>query len=171
MTTDADVAVTGGLFLAAAAMFWLGWALLPVRIGAFFQPNDFGAVHARLRLWIWLFRLHLFGHIVAVMAFVALVVSLSGLSGAPLVAPAVAVLCVGLIVIALAAAFYYHFAAWGALDMQGKEDEAVRSLVRSLRVPTEYVTCLTRVGRVFSALAKWCWRSGSWGVRSYRSGS
>ena len=107
------------------------------------------SVHARLRLWIWLFRLHLFGHIVAVMAFVALAVSLSGLSGAPLVAPAVAVLCVGLIVIAFAAAFYYHFAAWGALDMEGKEDEAVRSLVRSLRVPTEYVTCLTRVGRVF----------------------
>ena len=149
MTTDADVAVTGGLFIVAAAMLWLGWALLPVRIGAFFQPTDFGSVYARLRLWIWLFRLHLFGHIVAVMAFVALAVSLSGLSRAPLVAPAVAVLCVGLIVIALAAAFYYHFAAWGALDMQGKEDEAVRSLVRSLRVPTEYVTCLTRVGRVF----------------------
>ena len=149
MTTDADVAVTGGLFVVAAAMLWLGWVLLPVRIGVFFQPTDFGAVHARLRLWIWLFRLHLFGHIVAVMAFVALAVSLSGLSGAPLVAPAVAVLCVGLVVTTLAAAFYYHFAAWGALDMHGKEDEAVRSLVSSLRVPTEYVTCLTRFGRVF----------------------
>ena len=50
MTTDADVAVTGGLFLAAAAMLWLGWAFLPVRIGAFFQPNDFGAVRSGPRI-------------------------------------------------------------------------------------------------------------------------
>lgn len=63
--------------------------------------------------------------------------------------PAVAVLGTGLMMGAVAAAFYYHFGAWGSLDMDGQSDEAVDGFITSLRATTEYVTCLVRFSRVF----------------------
>ena len=49
---DLEIQVTGGFFLAAAAMLWVGWTLLPAKIGAFFVPPDFAAVGTKRRLWI-----------------------------------------------------------------------------------------------------------------------
>ena len=66
--------------------------------------------------------------------------------------PAVAVLGTGLMMGAVAAAFYYHFGAWGAIDMNGQSAETVAAFFDSLRLSTEYVTCLVRFGRVFSGL-------------------
>ncbi|MBA3260478.1 MAG: hypothetical protein H0T68_13555 [Gemmatimonadales bacterium] len=109
--------VTGGLFVTAAAMLWLGWWLLPARPGAFFLPHDFGAIRARYRVWIWLFRVHLFGYLVTVMAAVALGASLGGSDARVLVWPGAAVMASGAIVGSLGAAFYYHVGAWGALDL------------------------------------------------------
>ena len=63
--------------------------------------------------------------------------------------PAIAICTAGLLVSALASAFYYHFGAWGALDNAGKSDDELAAFVDSLRVSTEYVTCLVRFGRVF----------------------
>ena len=144
-----EIQVTGGLFLAAAFMLWVGWTLLPAKIGAYFVPQDFAAVGTRRRLWIWLYRLHLFGYIVATMAFIALATLVAGSVGRIIVWPAVGVLGAGLILLAIASAFYYHFGAWGSNDMEGKDDATIRGFVDSLRVSTEYVTCLTRFGRVF----------------------
>lgn len=147
--SDFEVNVTGGFFLAASAMLWLGWILLPARLGDYFVPTDFPAVLKRRRLWIWLYRVHLFGHVVAVMALVALATLVSGEESRILVWPAVAVLGTGLMMGAIAAAFYYHFGAWGSLDMDGQSDEAVDGFITSLRATTEYVTCLVRFSRVF----------------------
>lgn len=141
--------VTGWLFIGAALMLWLGWMLLPVRLGPFFESRDFEKVYARLHFWIWMYRLHLFGHLVAVMAFVAFATFVSGSASRIVVWPAVAVLGAGLIVAALAAAFYYHFGAWGAIDMNGQPADKIQSFLNSLRIGTEYVTCLVRFGRVF----------------------
>ena len=98
---------------------------------------------------IWLYRLHLFGYVVAMMAFIALATLVAGSAGRIIVWPAVGVLGAGLILVAIAAAFYYHFGAWGSKDMEGKDDATIRGFIDSLRVSTEYVTCLTRFGRVF----------------------
>ncbi len=147
--TDLTIGVTGWLFVAAAAMLWLGWTLLPVRLGTFLEPGDFGRVHARLHLWIWLYRLHLFGQVFTVMAFVAFATATSGSDARIVLWPAVAVLGVGSMVTALAGAFYYHFGAWGAIDMAGKPAEVVTAFVESLKPSTEYITCLVRFGRVF----------------------
>ena len=64
--------VTGWFFIAAAVMLWSGWTFLPAKPGTFFEPNDFSSIRRRLQTWIWLYRVHLFGHITTVMAFVAL---------------------------------------------------------------------------------------------------
>ncbi len=145
--------VVGWLFVAAAAMLWLGWVLLPARPGMYFTPGDFAAIKRRFRPWIWLYRVHLFGHLATVMAFVALASTVGGDSRV-LVWPGVAVLAGGALVAALATAFYYHFGAWGAAGTAGQPPESLAAHVESLRVPTEYVTCLTRFGRVFFGLGQ-----------------
>lgn len=146
--------ITGWLLIAAAAMLWGGWTLLPVRIGAFFHWDDFPRVHRRLHLWIWLFRVHLFGHLMAVMGLVALATLLSESPMRILLLPGVAVCVGGLFVAALAQAFYYHFGAWGAIDMDGKTEDERKEFVAKLSVSTEYVTCLVRFGRVFFGLGQ-----------------
>jgi len=141
--------VTGGFFIAAAAMLWLGWTFLPAKIGDYFEVSDFAAVGAHRRIWIWLFRLHLFGYVFSVMAFVAVATLLAGATARIVIWPAVAVLNTGLIMGALAGAFYYHFGAWGALDMEGKSNADIEQFIASIRASNEYVTCVVRFGRVF----------------------
>ena len=96
-----------------------------------------------------MFRIYLFGIIVAVVAMVALGSLLTDAEARILIWPGVAVASIGLMVGAMGSAFYYHFGAWGALDMHGKSAEVISEFVASLEVGTEYVTCLVRFGRVF----------------------
>ncbi len=152
MKSDFSTKVTGGSFIAAGLMLLLGWILLPTHIGTFFQPQDFAAVHAQWSFWIWMYRIHIFGMVVTTMALVALGALLSESAARILVWPGVAMAGAGMMVSALATAFYYHFGAWGALDMDGESPEMILAFVESLRVSTEYVTCLVRFGRVFSGL-------------------
>jgi len=144
--------VTGWLFIACALMLWGGWVLLPFHIGTFFKPDDFAAVHAHFHWWIWLYRVHLFGFLVAVMAFTALAAVLTESEGRVVVWPGLAVAVVGLVVECLASAFYYHHGAWGALQTAGQPLEKLRAHVDALRLDTEYITCLVRFGRVFFGL-------------------
>lgn len=144
-----ETSLTGGLFLAAALMLYLGWILLPVKIGNYFVPTDFAAVRAHRRVWIWLYRIYLFGYVAAVMAFVALAMLVSEPAARIIAWPAVAVLDAGLVMTALAYAFYYHFGAWGSIDMDGKSNEEIQKFIASLRVSTEYITCWVRFGRIF----------------------
>lgn len=152
--SGAAAELTGWLFIVAASLVWGGRVLLPVRVGPFFEPDVFARIRDRFRPWIWLFRAHLFGHVVTVMALVALATSAAGATERVLVWSAVAVLGAGSITSALAQAFYYHFGAWGALELEGRPADAVDAYIGSLRVGTEYVTCLVRFGRVFFGLGQ-----------------
>jgi hypothetical protein len=90
--------------------------------------------------------------VVAVLCLVALGTLLAGTEGRILAWPSMAVGSAGLIVSALAAAFYCHFGVWGSIEMHGKSADAVLSFVNSLQIITEYVTGLVRFGRVFTGL-------------------
>ncbi len=133
-------------------MLWLGWVLLPRHIGTFFRPDDFSAVMGHLHLWIWLYRIHIFGFLILIMALVALASVLTESDARVLAWPGIAVTVTGLAVGALAAAFYYHHGAWGAIETEGLSAEALQRHVDALRVDTEYVTCLVRFSRVFIGL-------------------
>jgi hypothetical protein len=150
--SSAATAVAGWSFLCAAAMLWLGAVLLPVKLGTFFDPGDFARVDRVLHRWIWLFRVHLFGYVLTAMAFVALGATIENAEARVLIWPAIAVACAGLIVSALAGAFYYHFGAWGAISMRDKLAPERAQFADSLKISTEYVTCLVRFGRVFFGL-------------------
>ncbi len=152
MKPDLTNRIIGGTFIAAALMLWLGWMALPVKIGTFFDADVFDRIRGELHLWIWMYRIHLFGLIITAMALTAMAAALTGSPARVLVWPGAMVASAGLVVSALAAAFYYHHGAWGALDLAGKPAEAANAFVDALRVDTEYVTCLVRFGRVFTGL-------------------
>jgi len=152
MSRDPARHFTGGAFLAAAALLWLGWLLLPLRPGMYFVADDFAAIFSHWHLWIWMFRLHLFGMVIAVVALTAFAAGVGESPARPLVWSGVAVAAAGLIVGAVGAAYYYHFGAWGSREMQGKSAAELAAYVDSLRLGTEYVGCLVRFGRVFSGL-------------------
>jgi hypothetical protein len=152
MLQDFTTDVTGALFLAGALLLWGGWVLLPRRVGMFFRSDDFPAVGARLHLWLWLYRVHLFGVVVSALALVALAALVANQPAVrTLVWPGAAVGVAGLIVGAVGSAFYYHFGVWGALETR-KAPDLAKGLVESLQLPTHYVTCLVRFGRVFCGL-------------------
>lgn len=152
MLQDFTTDVTGWLFLSGALMLWGGWVLLPRRVGMFFDSDDFSAIGTRLQLWLWLYRVHLFGVVVSALALVALATLLANQPAVRiLVWPGAAVAVAGLIVGAVGSAFYYHFGVWGALETR-KAPDAASQLVESLHLPTHYVTCLVRFGRVFCGL-------------------
>ena len=152
MLRDFTTDVTGWVFLAGALMLWSGGVLLPRRVGMFFRSDDFPAIGARLQLWLWLYRVHLFGVVVSALALVALAALVQGQPAVRvLVWPGAAVGVAGLIVGAVGLAFYYHFGVWGALETR-KRPNAAKELVEALHLPTHYVTCLVRFGRVFCGL-------------------
>ncbi len=156
---------TGGAFVAAALMLWFGWLLLPVRIGTYFDPEVFARIHDQFHFWIWIYRIHLFGMIVTVIALFALAALVADSPTRVLVWPGAAVASAGMLVGALAAAFYYHHGAWGALSLAGKTAPETQAFVNALRVDTEYVTCLVRFGRVFGGLGLMVL---AWGIWRYR---
>jgi len=154
MSTDHDYSqkFTGGSFLAAAVMLWGGWMLLPVKLGTYFEVGDFAQIHEQLYFWIWTYRVHLFGIIFTAIALVALAAWLAASPARVVIWPGAAVATSGLIVSALAAAFYYHHGAWGAVSQADKTSAEIQAFVTSLVNDTEYVTCLVRFGRVFAGL-------------------
>ncbi len=154
MNRSLSTAVTGWFFVFAAVMHWLGWMLLPVKLGTFIEAGDFAAINVQWHLWVWMFRVHIFGYLIAVMALVALAALLSDSEVRVLLWPGAAVGAGGLFVSALASAFYYHHGAWGALEMSGEAAGAVQQHINALRLDTEYVTCLVRFGRVFFGLGQ-----------------
>jgi hypothetical protein len=101
-----------------------------------------------------MFRVHLFGYLMALMALVALASLLTESEARILAWPGVAVASTGLLVGALGGAFYYHHGALGALDMAGRPQAALAAHVEALRIDTEYVTCLVRFSRVFFGLGQ-----------------
>jgi len=142
----------GGAFIASALMLWLGWMLLPVRTGMFFQPEVFGRIHEQFHFWIWMYRIHLFGVVMAMVALAALASHLTQSPVRVLIWPGVMMAAAGLLVSALGSAFYYHHGAWGSIELAGKPALAAATFAEALRVDTEYVTCLVRFGRVFGGL-------------------
>ena len=152
MKRDFSTNLTSGLFVGAALMLWLGWVLLPVKIGVFFETGDFAAVFEQWRFWIWMYRIHIFGYLLTMMALVMFGAVLAETPARVVIWPGISVAVAGLLVSALAAAFYYHHGAWGARELAGEPAEVLGAHVKALLLDTEYVTCLVRFGRVFFGL-------------------
>ena len=165
MQRDFGSRFAGGAFVAAGLMLALGWLLLPVHIGTYFEPGVFARIREHFHFWIWMYRVHIFGMITTVIALIAVAALVANSPARVLVWPGAAVASAGMIVGALAAAFYYHHGAWGSLKLAGASPQAAQAFVDDLRVDTEYVTCLVRFGRVFGGLGLVVFALGVWRYR------
>ena len=143
---------TTGAFVAAGAMLWLGWMLLPTKHGAFLEANQFAEIAERLHVWLWLYRVHLFGMVMTAVAVVALGALVADRPARVMVWPGAAIVVAGMIVGAVGAAFYYHHGVWGAINLADKSADEIAAFIETIRFDTEYITCLVRFSRVFSGL-------------------
>lgn len=75
---------------------------------------------------------------------------------------AAATLVTGWLFVAAAAMLWSGWVLQGERSVARKPAGAAEELVRSLRVPTEYVTCLVRFGRVFFGLGQVTLAVGLW---------
>ncbi|HEY8241659.1 MAG TPA: hypothetical protein VIH35_09440 [Kiritimatiellia bacterium] len=152
MKNDFAARVAGWFFILSGALFWGGWMLVPEHTGQYFQPDIFPAIHKHLAYWISMYRMHLFGVVLSVLAVAALGSLVAESPARVLVWPGATVMAGGMFVTAVAGAFYYHFGAWGGLVYGEKTLAERQALVDSLLLQSEYLACLTRFGHVFSGL-------------------
>lgn len=152
MTKNFETKFTGWTFLAAAIMLWGGWFLSPHNVGEYLVASDFPAIGENLWTWIWIFRVHIFGWVAMIVA----VIALASMMGKPpyriLVNPGVGMIVVGTFTLALAAAFYYNYGAWGVGMTEGKSPEEIQQFMDNILFTNQYVTCFMRFGRIFSGV-------------------
>lgn len=152
MNKQFELKFTAWCFIVAAALLWGGWALLPHHLGEYMAASDFAAVDERFWFWVWMFRVHIFGWVAMGAAFFAL----STLTGKHpwhiLLNPGAGIIIVGTFILAITAAFYYTFGAYGVGMTQGKSPEEIAVFIDQLSVTNHYITCLLRFGRIFSGV-------------------
>ncbi len=143
---------TGWVFLAAVAMLWGGWMLIPVDVGPYVEAGDFAVVDEYRYLFVWAYRSYFFGAVLTAMAVVALAALVLPSPSRVMIWPGAAVVAGGAFAYAIGCAFYYHHGYWGSLELAGKPDEAVTAYLASIRFDTKFVTCFVRFGRLFAGL-------------------
>jgi hypothetical protein len=152
MISDFERKFTGWSFLAAAIMLWGGWALSPHHIGEYLVASDFTAVNENMWFWIWMYRIHIFGWVTMGIAIFALTSILGKRPYRILVLPGAGMIVVGTFTLAIAAAFYYNYGAWGIGQTMGKTAVEMEEFMAGTLFTNQYVTCFVRFGRIFSGV-------------------
>jgi len=152
MKKDFETKFTGWVFILAALMLWGGYMLSPHNVGEYLVATDFPAIGESLWTWIWVFRVHIFGWVMMIVAVIALATIANKKPYRVLVSPGVGMVVVGTFTLALASAFYYNYGAWGVGMTQGKSPEEVQAFMDSILYTNQYVTCFMRFGRIFSGV-------------------
>lgn len=153
---------TGWSFIVAALMLWGGWMILPVHINIYFKPEDIFSIQDHLTLYLWMYRVHIFGMIITIAAMAALGTVFPRIPSRVLINPGLAVISTGMAATALGSAFFYQFGTSGAYDLQGMSVEVIREFVDSLKLDTQYAGCFMRFGRVFTGLGMVIMGVGLW---------
>ena len=169
MDHDSSRDFTGWSFITAALMLWGGWMLLPVHINIYFTPEDVLVIQDDLTLYLWMYRLHIFGMIIAIASMAALGTIFPRIPSRVLVNPGLAVISTGMAASALGSAFFYQFGTSGAYDLQGMSIEVIRDFVASLKLDTQYAGCFMRFGRVFTGLGMVILGTGLWKSKIFPS--
>lgn len=152
MNSDYEINFTGWSFIAAALMLWGGWLLLPVHINIYFTPENILKIQNDLTLYIWMYRVYIFGMIITIVSMAALGTVFPRTPSRILVNSGAAVVSTGMAAYALGSAFFYQFGASGAYDLQGMSVKVLQEFVDSLKLDTQYAGCFIRFGRVFTGL-------------------
>jgi len=152
MIKDFETKFTGWAFLVAALLLWGGWALSSHHVGEYLVASDFAVIGERVWYWIWMYRIHIFGWVTMAIATFSLVSITSRKNLRVVMLPGAGMLVVGTFTLAIAAAFYYNFGAWGVGKTMGKSAAEVQEFMDSILSTNQYVTCFLRFGRIFSGV-------------------
>lgn len=152
MKKDFELKFTGWLFIAAALLLWGGWALSSHHIGEYIQASDFSAVGESVWYWIWMYRIHIFGWVTMSLALFAFMTLVGKKPFRVMMLPGVGMTIIGTMTLAIAAAFYYNYGAWGVGETMNKSPEEVDAFMNNILPVNQYVTCFTRFGRIFSGV-------------------
>lgn len=152
MDTKFELKFTGWCFIVAAVLLWGGWALSPHHLGEYVLASDFDGVNENFWFWVWMYRIHIFGWVAMGAAFFALAVLTAKQPYRILLFPGAGIIIVGTFVLAITAAFYYTFGAYGIGKTMGKSPEEIQIFIDQLSATNHYVTCLVRFGRIFSGV-------------------
>lgn len=118
--------------------------LLPTHVSTRFEVEDFAKIYEQWYLWIWLFRGHIFGQVIAVIALVALGTQLSKSDSVVILIPGIVVLSVGLVVLSLGSAFYFGHGTVGSAALDGKSTEEIVAFIQSIDTESVYASCIVR---------------------------
>lgn len=152
MKKTLETKFTGWSFITAAILLWGGWFLSPHHIGEYVQDSDFSRIGEDLWYWIWMYRIHIFGWVTMGIAMFSLIsMSMNG-PYRVLLLPGAGMVIVGTFTLAIAAAFYYNFGAWGIGMTAGKSAAEIQQFMDSILPTNQYVTCFVRFGRIFSGV-------------------
>lgn len=164
MIKDFETKFTGWAFLVAALLLWGGWALSSHHVGEYFVATDFASIGESVWYWIWMYRIHIFGWVTMAIAMFSFIAITARKPYRVLILPGAGMTIVGTFTIAIAAAFYYNYGAWGVGQTAGKSPEEIQAFMDGILYTNQYVTCFVRFGRIFSgvglvllgaALIKW----------------
>ena len=64
MKKDFETKFTGLAMIVGALFLLIGWVLLPHHVGEYFVAEDFPAINENFWLWVWLYRMHIFGWVI-----------------------------------------------------------------------------------------------------------
>ena len=164
MIKDFETKFTGWAFILAALLLWGGWALSSHHVGEYFVATDFSSIGENVWYWIWMYRIHIFGWVTMAIAMFSFIAITARKPYRVLILPGAGMTIVGTFTIAIAAAYYYNYGAWGVGQTAGKSPEEIQAFMDSILYTNQYVTCFVRFGRIFSgvglvllgaALIKW----------------
>lgn len=152
MKKDFESSFTGWSFILAAILLWGGWALSSHHIGEYIVASDFKAVGEDVWYWIWMYRFHIFGWVTMAIAMFALLSITTKGPYRVIMVPAAGMTIVGTFTLAIAAAFYYNFGAWGVGMTMDKSPAEIDEFMNGVLFTNQYVTCFVRFGRIFSGV-------------------
>jgi hypothetical protein len=164
MKKDFETKFVGWAFIFAAIMLWGGWAFSPHHLGEYIKPVDFSEVGENVWFWIWMYRIHIFGWVTLSIALFSFVAISARKPYRVVILPGAGMMIIGSMTLAIAAAFYYNFGAWGVGQTMDKTAIEVQLFMDNILSTNQYVTCFNRFGRIFSgvglvllgfALIKW----------------
>jgi len=160
MLKNFETKFIGWAFIFATIMLWGSWALTTHHIGEYIKAEDFKPIGENVWYWIWMYRIHIFGWVTLGIAMFALTSVLSKRPQRVVFLPGIGMMIVGTFTLAIAAAFYYNFGAWGVgqtteviMDKTvDKSPEDIKTFMDSILPVNQYVTCFVRFGRIFSGV-------------------
>lgn len=143
---------TAFLFAMSAILITAGYFMLPVPIQDAFNLESLLKAHDNQTLFIWSFRVIVFGNFMGIMGLVALGALMKSLEVYPIMKAGLFVCCLALLVGSIAEAYFMDMGAWGGWKASTLEAAQQTVFVDSLEVTYQWVNCFRRMGYMFFCL-------------------